>query len=532
MATPEKPDLESGTSVGQYTVQRRIGSGGMGEVYEATHVGLSKRVAIKTLRRQYAQNEIVVTRFLREGQLASRIRHPHIVDVTDVGVIDGLPCLVMEYLDGESLHEMFKRERGLEPSRLVDIMLPVIAAVDVAHKQGVVHRDLKPANIYLSRGWNGEITPKVLDFGISKIVEEAAPSELTTDSTFLGSPHYVSPELARGERNLDGRSDQYSIGVILYEGLCGVRPFAGKADTFMSLMYAIAQGDYPPPSAHRPGLPTELERAVLRAMARNRNDRFQTVGALGRALLPFASPRTRMIWEPVFSAAPTTAVHEMTVPDMPRPSLEDSAGGTLAHSAASFTPSMSQSGVLPTPKTRPLGALWWLLASAAALLVGMGVSLGAAKYFTLKKAYDSSAAPQGGVEGVSDSPSTYTVKLRVTPPDAKIEVDGRHVATGSYTGTFTTDARKHSLRITADGYVTQTVEFDGTALPSETITLQEAAPVAPSATAGKKTPRPLHTSTKPPPTATTTEAPPPPPPPTATGPKIKTDNRDPWEDRN
>ncbi len=195
---------------------------------------------------------MVVARFVREGQAASRIRHPHTVDVTDVGVIDGIPCLVMEYLDGESLRAFFRREGAMAVTPLVDLMLPVIAAVDAAHRQGVVHRDLKPPNVFLARGMGGEIHPKVLDFGISKLVDQTQTSDLTADSTFLGSPHYASPEAARGERGVDGRADQYSLGVMLYEGATAVRPFAASADSFMALILAISEGRFPPPRQHRP----------------------------------------------------------------------------------------------------------------------------------------------------------------------------------------------------------------------------------------------------------------------------------------
>ena len=171
--------LKAGT-LGQYRVRGRIGSGGMGDVYDAIHTTLDKRVAIKTLRRRFLEDEVVVTRFLREGQLASRMRHPHIVDVTDVGVIDGLPCLVMEHLEGETLSQMIRRDGPMKPSTLVDILLPIIAAVDFAHDHGVLHRDLKPSNIFLSRSWNGEVQAKVLDFGISKLVHESTEAALTT----------------------------------------------------------------------------------------------------------------------------------------------------------------------------------------------------------------------------------------------------------------------------------------------------------------------------------------------------------------
>ncbi len=504
------PDLAPGTSVGQYTIQRRIGAGGMGEVYEAVHTGLGKRVAIKTLRRAYAENDVVVARFLREGQLAARIRHPHIVDVTDVGMIDGLPCLVMEYLDGESLHAFFRREGALDLAQLVDLILPVLAAVDAAHVQGVVHRDLKPANIFLARGWNDDLSAKVLDFGISKIVEDA-PSELTTDSTFLGSPHYVSPELARGERNLDARADQYSLGVILYEGATGVRPFATKADTFMGLMYAIAQGDFEPPHLHRPGLPIDFERVILRAMAGKKSDRFPSVGALGRALLPFASPRARTIWEPRFGAMSAPKHQDLTVPDLPRAPFEET-GGTLGQSAASLATGT-------TRRPQPLGMAWWSLASIAALLLGVGVSFGASRLVSHAKNRDSGDSEAEVVEGLGAAGGSYAVRVRVIPTDAKLELDGRVIGGGTLSSTFKADAKRHTLRVSAQGHETQTFEFDATSLPPEVVTLTP----LPAPDASAKPPRPGQRAPvvpKPPPAGTGVK-----------GTGLKTDNVDPWDDK-
>ena len=467
MKPSETPDLPGGTTVGQYSIKRRIGAGGMGEVYEAVHTGLGKRVAIKTLRRAHAENDAVVTRFLREGQLAARIRHPHIVDVTDVGMIDGLPCLVMEYLDGESLQAYFRREGALDLSRLVDLMLPVLAAVDAAHVQGIIHRDLKPANIFLAKGWSDDVTPKVLDFGISKIVQDPAPSDLTTESTFLGSPHYVSPEVARGDRNLDTRADQYSLKIILYEGSTGARPFARKAGSFMGLMYAIAQGDFEPPHVHRPGLPADFERIVLRAMASQKGERFPSVGALGRALLPFASPRARTIWEARFGAMSAPSTREVTVPDLPRAPFEET-GGTLGRSASA----LSTGGV---PPARPLGLAWWSLSSAAALLLGLGLSFGASKLVSHTK--NSSASHDEGevVVGVGASSSTYTVELKVTPTEALIELDGRAVGSGALSSTFRADAKRHTLRVSAPGHETRTFEFDVTSPPPAVIDLGQIA---------------------------------------------------------
>jgi serine/threonine-protein kinase len=301
----ERDSIESlpTSTLGQYRIRGRLGSGGMGDVFDAVHVTLDKRVAIKTLRRRFLEDEVVVARFLREGQLASRMRHPNIVDVTDVGVIDGLPCLVMEHLEGETLSQLIRRDGPMRPSALVDYLLPILAAVDFAHDHGVLHRDLKPSNIFLARSWNGEIHPKVLDFGISKLVHEATEAALTTDSAFVGTPHYASPETIRAEKAVDRRADQYSMGVILYEGTTGVRPFAEKGGSFVSMALAICQGDFQPPRTHNPELPEAFERVILRAMSLSADDRFLGMRQLGAALLPFASERARVIWAPTFVMA-------------------------------------------------------------------------------------------------------------------------------------------------------------------------------------------------------------------------------------
>ncbi|MFO0567271.1 MAG: hypothetical protein U0263_16555 [Polyangiaceae bacterium] len=367
--------------------------------------------------------------------------------------------------------------------------------------------------MFLARGWNGELTPKVLDFGISKIVEDAAPSELTTDSTFLGSPHYVSPEVARGDRQLDGRADQYSLGVILYEGATGVRPFARKAETFMGLMYAIAQGDFPPPHLHHPGLPLDFERIVLKAMATQKTDRFPNVASLGRALLPFASPRTRTIWEPVFGAMSTPKYEDATVPELQRAPFEET-GGTLGRSASALA-----TGVGPNAAVRPLGFAWWALASIAALLVGMGVTWGATRWVAFSKNRDRGALDTEVVEGAGNASSTYSVSVKVDPPEATIELDGRRIGSGAYSATFQADSRKHTLRMSAPGRQTQSLDFDAMSPPPKEVVLAPLAgapePPKPDKKLGPKT----APGAKPAPSSGSKSG------------GLKTDNIDPWDDK-
>lgn len=420
MADPP-PELAPGTTFGQYIIHRRIGAGGMGEVYDATHTGLNKRVAIKTLRREHAENQNVVGRFLREGKVASKLRHPHVVDVTDVGMIDGIPCLVMEFLDGETLGDSFKRSAPLATEELVDLLLPVMAAVHAAHELGIVHRDLKPANILLARTWSGEVSAKVVDFGISKLTAEPTEATQAGSNSFLGSPHYASPEMARGI-STDARADQYALGVILYEGVTGRRPFAGKAQSFMALMYAIAHGEYDYPTDLRPDLPVELENVILRAMALSPDERFASVKDLGGALLPFASPRGRLLWEPAFAGAsgaappskqpaPPVPVSRASVPSIrdvqlssPTPFVGD--GAALLEPAVPSVRAQAPPPAAPAPDARSrltLGEVariagTWLIAFG----VGVALSWGALYVVARSKGVDTDkyVKPERGIESV------------------------------------------------------------------------------------------------------------------------------------
>ncbi|MBK8692286.1 MAG: serine/threonine protein kinase [Deltaproteobacteria bacterium] len=300
-STPEAT-LAPDTRFGRYRVVRCIGVGGMGAVYEAVHDDLEKRVALKTLHPSMAREPEARARFLREGRAASRIRHPNVVEVFDVGQHDDTLFLVMEHLAGEDLAALIAREGPLSVERLVDLILPVIAAVATAHEEGVVHRDLKPENIFLAQTRNGAVQPKVLDFGISKVTGAPNAQRITGASSMIGTPLYMSPEQAQGAA-VDGRSDQYAIGVILFECATGHVPF--NAPELYPLLHAIVLGQHASPRSLRPELPADFEAVIERAMARDADRRYESLHTLGRALLPFASRTNRGLWRDVFGAAPT-----------------------------------------------------------------------------------------------------------------------------------------------------------------------------------------------------------------------------------
>ena len=306
--------LAPGTWLGRYQIVRLIGRGGMGCVYEAVHRDLGKRVAVKALLPALAASSEARSRFLREGQAAARIRHPNVVDVTDVAADGPTSYLVMEYLEGEDLASLLARQGALSLVETADTMLPVLAAIAEAHGQGVIHRDLKPENIFLARaaqgaqyggnmgGAIGVIVPKVLDFGISKLIDDPTALALTGTSATFGTVHYLPPEQLRGAREADARSDQYALGTILYECVTGRRAFGG--DGVYAILKAVAEGDYPPARARRPDLPAPLEAAISRAMSVDPAARWASVRELGGALLELASPNVRVLWTPAFARAP------------------------------------------------------------------------------------------------------------------------------------------------------------------------------------------------------------------------------------
>ncbi len=295
--------LTAGASLAQYKIIDLIGEGGMGAVYEALDESLDRHVAIKTLLSEVAQDPESRKRFFREGKAAAKLRHPHVVEVYGVGIEDEIPYLVMELLNGESFAAMLDRETQIPTERVIDILLPVISALVIAHQEGVIHRDLKPDNIFLQKTRAKTMVPKLLDFGISKVTG-AHNSRITHTSSLMGTPYYMSPEQARGGKDIDAQIDQWSMGVILYEALAGERPITG--DTVLEILHRIATMPIKPLGVAVPHVSPELAGVVMRALDREPAKRWPSMSALGHALLPFASANTRATWNAAFDKGPST----------------------------------------------------------------------------------------------------------------------------------------------------------------------------------------------------------------------------------
>jgi serine/threonine protein kinase len=291
----------------RYSLVREIGRGGMSVVYEARHLTIGKRVAIKFLSPAFQEHVESIRRFQREAQIAGTIGHPNICEVHDFGITgDVEPYIVMSYLEGETLSSLLRREKVLSPPRALAIMLQVLDALVEVHRRGIIHRDLKPGNVFLEQTPRGE-TVKLLDFGISKIGSLSPGSALTQAGSSLGTPSYMSPEQITDSKTVDHRADVYSCGVMLYRMLAGRVPYEG---TGMSEILVHIVND-PPPDLGReiPGVSPGLRELVGRAIEKDPGRRIASAEELKARIEALTSPPTK--------AAAATAEAPKPVPAVP-----------------------------------------------------------------------------------------------------------------------------------------------------------------------------------------------------------------------
>ncbi len=331
----------------------------MGAVFEAEHAVMGKRVAIKWILPGLSLKARATDRLVQEARAVARVRHPNVVDVYDVGREDGAVYLVMEYLEGEPLAVMMERG-GIPMHRFIALLLPAMRGVAAAHRQGVIHRDIKPDNIYLARGQDGDAPlPKVLDFGISKLDArgDKQPS-LTLSGGTVGTPMYMSYEQLRGSREVDGRTDVYAFGVILYEALTGHLPH--EADSYPALIVKVTTETAVPARERNPDVPLELDRIIAWALAREPQDRIESVDALIRELEPFAT-------ETGFRADMKTA----EIPCTPAPSERtQTREGSRATRSSKATSALRSSKPVSAAAQRR-----WMLTVAGAVALAVGLAL-------------------------------------------------------------------------------------------------------------------------------------------------------------
>lgn len=393
---PEVGDLIAA----KYRLEKVAGEGGMGIVYAAEHLVLRQRVAVKVLLPDAACSDAVVERFAREAQAAARIQSEHVARVMDAGSLDsGAPFLVMEFLEGCDLQELLALEGTLTVVEVADVMLQALEALAHAHAVGIVHRDLKPANLFLHTRPDGQSVVKMLDFGISKA--KARPGEKTlTGQAVLGSPVYMSPEQLRNAKEIDGRADLWSLGVVAYELLCGKVPFDG--DGVGEIFAAILEQRAVPVCERNPKVPPELAAILDKCLERKVEDRWMDAAELARAVAPFGSGahtglverieqvlarakflevqatplETQQVIEAIEAAAKramATATQQLdATPPSSRRIVVGRPGG--ASPGARTQDAGSWASLLATPRGR-----WLALAAGGALLVGAVTSIAAVR---------------------------------------------------------------------------------------------------------------------------------------------------------
>ncbi|HWN67022.1 MAG TPA: protein kinase [Haliangium sp.] len=466
----------------KYRIDRLISVGGMGAVYLGRHTLLKKQVAIKVLRTEFVGAVEMVERFQREAVAASAIGHPNIVSITDMGKTKGgVAFLVMEFLEGRSLQEAIEQDGPFSISDACDIACEILTGVAAAHSAGIVHRDLKPANVFMVRRSGGGESVKLLDFGIAILSDSEKPDHrLTMTGMVLGTPHYMAPEQARGDKEITEAVDIYAVGVILYEMLCKVVPY--EADNYNVLIYQVLAGEYVKPSVHRPDLPPELEHVILKTLTLKPWDRYTSAEEFAEALEPFRSghrvtPSVRIpaLKRPREHKRSETATSEtLAVPTADNLGQTDGGmvnGATVAAAAAEFMNagggrhlgdtipgplSPSELAVVQRSRLRiaiPALALA-VLAGVAFALLSRNDGTKPAKPAT-KPAIAAPVTPAAPVvpalvAPVRVTPDEVTLEFSVTPVDAVITVDGQPVEGGKLT--LPAGTTPVAVRIEAEGY--------------------------------------------------------------------------------
>lgn len=442
-AIPSKQDPRIGIVLQErYRILRKLGDGGMGAVYEGEHLLIKRRVAIKILHSQFADNPGIVARFRREAEAATSIGHPNIIEVTDMGSFpDGTAYMVLELLEGRDWAKDIAQEGPQPLGKVVHIMSQVCDALAAAHAKGIVHRDLKPENIFLVQRAGDPCFVKVLDFGISKFADNGENRSLTQTGTALGTPYYMAPEQCQGKKDIDTRADIYSLGVILFQALTRQYPF--DDESYPMLVLKICTEPPPPLAYYRPDLPPQVVDIVSRMLAKDRNHRFATCDEVKAALEPFRHVNAA----PVLAAdAPSTASRGPSVLE----GAVSPASTPAAYAPSSYAPSAYGQPDLTSASARQNGSgTIWAVVAILFLLVLSGGTVGALAafgVFTPERPVARQRTPPSAVDP-PESDDTPPLEAPRTPPAAQVEAP----ATAAPTVPATPAAETVRVQVTVEG---------------------------------------------------------------------------------
>ena len=431
-----------GETFGNYRITELIGEGGMGVVYLAEHPAIGRRAAVKILRPGLTDNPELTKRFFNEARAANAIRHPGIVEVFDCGTLQsGVSYIVMELLEGENLSERLRRVGRMRHPDARRVAAQTASALAAAHAAGIVHRDLKPDNLFLvpdERDTALEMV-KVLDFGIAKLGQDSGQihSVRTRTGSVMGTPAYMSPEQCRGTREIDHRSDIYSLGVILFEMLCGRPPFVSEG--FGEMVHLHISQPPTPPRKIEPTVPEDLEKLILACLAKEPDDRVQTMADVHAALtgrtMPAArqtAPTARTPWQPAQPGSPTTFTH--------------AAGQTVPPPTDLVAPARGRKATIAVLGLLAVGAGAWLTRGSWGPRPGNTVTAAPAA-----RAPETVVPPPAAARPADKK---VTAAIVSTPPGARVvrEKDGAVIGMTPFHETWPSGDGVQQLRLELDGY--------------------------------------------------------------------------------
>ena len=442
-------DLAVGMNVGEYKIEVAIGRGGFGTVYRAVHPLIGKQVAIKVLARKYSSDPEVVSRFVAEARAVNQIRHRNIIDIFAFGALpDGRHYYVMEHLDGEPFDQYLRRIGPLPLADALPILRAIARALDAAHAKGIAHRDLKPENIFLAHDADGATFPKLLDFGIAKLLQpEEDVRHRTGTGVPIGTPYYMSPEQCRG-RDVDHRTDVYSFGIVAYRVLAGALPFEGE--DYVDLLFKQVNEEPVRPSSRNPALPPSVDAAIAWMMAKDRDRRPATV------------------LEGVLALDPSEAHATPSIP--PRPRSKPSITPPLATAATMLPDALAATTMSPPPRRRSLawvGGGLVVVGGAVAVILALQrspepdiapppVSPVVAAAIVVDAAPPPPPATPIDAPAIAQ-PATVALTFSRLPLHSRVAIGGRLV---EISGRLEVEksSRPISLRLSADGYISGIVQ--------------------------------------------------------------------------
>lgn len=465
-----------------YEVGELLGSGGMGDVYLASHARLNRRFAIKILHPMFAKNAEAFARFRREAQITSALGHPHIVEVVDFNTLtDGAPYIVMECLEGVDLEQRIEELGRIPLAETLTVADRLGSALSAAHAQGVIHRDLKPQNIYVVDVPDDHWYVKILDFGISKI--KGSQSIITQDNSLIGTPYYMSPEQAEGRADqIDQKTDEFALAVILYEMLTGTTPFA--AESIPSVLYHVVHKHPPPVHEVVPEIPAHVGQVLARGMSKDPDDRFGTVREFVRALRGVPADVDTGRVAVTRAASVNQALY-----------VVDPFSRTVGTGDYGATTPARMSTELPAPRSR---APVFILAAVGA------IAIAAAVFFAVKSTKSAPSAPAADraaeatepettpdpaavspspaiVTPLVEEPGTIRVTFNTTPEVDAVTLDGKKVE-GNVVE-LEPDDETHTAILHKAGYEDEEIEFVADESQTHRLPLDK----LPAATANKTT---------------------------------------------